>query len=183
MGVITLTNEIAEFIESQSVYFVATAPLSARGHINCSPKGGVGTLKVIDSQTVAYLDYVGSGIETVAHLRENQRIVILLASFSEKPKIVRIHGKGAYYEPNDIRFQELKHNFTAEHFGARTIIEVTITRVSTSCGYGVPKMQLLEERSTMSKWLHNKGEDGLRSYKASKNALSLDGLVGLTEST
>ncbi len=181
MGAVSITQEIISFMEIQPVYFVATAPLSPHGHVNCSPKGGVGTFRVIDSKTAAYLDYVGSGIETVAHLRENQRIVVMFASFSDKPKIVRIHGKGWVHEPSTKRFNELLDGFDVEHFGTRTIIEIEIERVSTSCGYGVPNMQLLAERPTMSNWLHKKGEDALASYKGKKNARSIDGLSALLE--
>ncbi len=181
MGAVTLTQEIVSFMESQPIYFVATAPLSLDGHINCSPKGGTGTFKVIDSERVAYLDYVGSGIETVAHLRENHRIVVMFASFSEVPKIVRIHGKGVVHEPHTKRYGELLNNFKVDQFGTRTVVEVEIERVSTSCGYGVPHMQLLEERPTMSNWLHKKGEEALASYKVKKNARSIDGLAALTD--
>lgn len=181
LGAVTLTQEIVSFMESQPIYFVATAPLSPTGHINCSPKGGTGTFKVIDSERVAYLDYVGSGIETVAHLRENNRIVVMFASFSEKPKIVRVHGRGIVHEPHTVRYHELLDNFKVDQFGTRTVIEVEIERVSTSCGYGVPHMQLLTERPTMSNWLHKKGKDALASYKLKKNAQSIDGLAALTE--
>lgn len=180
MAKVTMTDELKSFMESQNVYFVATAPLDGNGHINCSPKGGSGSFRVIDENRVAYLDYVGSGIETVAHIKENGRIVVMFASFGERPMIARIHGRGAVVETGSARYDELIGEFP-NSFGSRAIIEIDVERVSTSCGYGVPHMSYQMDRSKMGEWLKSKGADGLVDYSKRKNARSIDGLAGLGE--
>src|SRR5688572_2205470 len=125
-----------EFIRAQQMFFVATAPLSAGGHINLSPKG-LDTLRVLGPHTLAYLDYVGSGAETIAHLRENGRIVVMLCTFQGPPRIVRFHGQGAVLEPHEREFSQLRNLFPPEPV-ARAIIRISITRIADSCGYGVP---------------------------------------------
>src|SRR5580700_9645745 len=101
-----IDETLGEFIRAQQMFFVATGPLSASGHINLSPKG-LDTLRILDSTTIAYLDYVGSGAETIAHLRENGRIVVMLCAFQGPPRIVRLHGRGEVIFPEDLRFDEL----------------------------------------------------------------------------
>ena len=98
---------LATWIAAQPMWFVATAPLAADGHVNVSPKGPIGALHVIDEHTVAYLDVVGSGAETIAHLRENGRIVVMLCAFEGPPKILRLHGRGEFVLADDPRFEEL----------------------------------------------------------------------------
>src|SRR5687767_2323749 len=133
---------LQDFIRAQHVFFVATAPLSAAAHINLSPKG-LDTLRVLGPRTVVYLDYVGSGAETIAHLRENGRIVVMLCAFQGPPRIVRLHGRGEIVAPGDPRFDELAAGFDAgpEHPEARrSVIVVEVSRIADSCGYGVPLM-------------------------------------------
>src|SRR5262245_16275670 len=99
----SLTPELQEWLAQQKIFFVATAPLAPGGHVNCSPKGG-DTFRVLGAREVAYLDLTGSGIETVAHLQENGRIVMMFCAFSGPPKIVRLHGTGHVIYPNDSDF-------------------------------------------------------------------------------
>ena len=72
-----IDDKLASWIRSQQMFFVATAP-EAGGHINLSPKGPIESLQVLDPHTIAYLDLIGSGAETVAHLRQNGRICVML---------------------------------------------------------------------------------------------------------
>ncbi len=173
----TITPELAEWIGRQRVFFVATAPLAGDGHVNCSPKGMDG-LRVLGPSAVAYLDLTGSGIETVAHLRENGRIVIMFCAFEGPAKIVRLHGKGRVVMPEDEGFAGLRGKF-ADGAGARCIIEVAVTRIGDSCGFGVPIFKVVGERDTLTKWLDSKGEEELEKYRRKKNATSIDGLRGI----
>ena len=166
------------FIESQHVFFVATAPSGAEGHVNCSPKG-LDCFRVIDEHTVAYLDFVGSGIETVAHVRENGRIVMMFCAFAGPPKIVRLHGRATIIEPSDGEFDALLARFGSDHPPVRAIVRTMLTRVSDSCGFGVPLFQYQQERDQMFAWAERKGEAGVEEYKRVKNVESIDGLEGL----
>ncbi|CAN5204574.1 pyridoxamine 5'-phosphate oxidase family protein [soil metagenome] len=173
----TIDAGLAEFLESQPVFFVATAPLAGDGHVNVSPKGH-DTLRVLDPTTVAYLDLTGSGVETVAHLRENGRITIMVCAFQGKPRIVRLHGRGTAVVPGDEGFDDLVGRFP-KLAGTRSVIVVAVERVSSSCGYAVPLMTPAKERTQLKAWAERKGPDALVEYRAEKNATSIDGLPGL----
>lgn len=166
-----------EFIERQLVFFVASAPLDASGRVNLSPKG-LDTFRVFGEREVAYLDYVGSGAETIAHLRENGRITVMFCAFEGPPKIVRLHGRGEVVEPGDPSFDELRARFPAGT-EARAVIRVAVERVSTSCGFGVPLMAPEGPRDRIPEWSERKGHEGLEAYQREKNARSLDGLPAL----
>jgi hypothetical protein len=168
---------LREFVERQHVFFVATAPSGSEGHVNCSPKG-LDTLRVLGPTAVAYLDYVGSGAETIAHLRQNGRIVVMFCAFDGPPKIVRFHGRGEVVEPGDADFASLLALFEPD-LGVRSIIRVAIERISDSCGYGVPRMRFEEERTQLPAWADRKGENGLVEYQRARNAASIDGLPAL----
>ena len=157
--------------------FVATAPLKPDGLINLSPKG-LDTFAVLDDKTVAYLDMTGSGVETIAHLKENGRIVIMFCAFAGPPRIVRLHGRGRVVLPGDGDWEELAARFPPRP-GARSIITVALDRVSDSCGFGVPFMGYEGERGQLTEWAGRKTEDELVEYQAKKNAYSIDGLPGL----
>jgi hypothetical protein len=172
-----IDDTLAAFIAAQHMFFVATAPLDGSGHVNLSPKG-LESFRVIDSKTVAYLDLTGSGIETVAHLRENGRIVILFCAFEGPPKILRLYGRGEPIEPVDPRFKELKGLFP-EIVGTRSIIVVSLERIADSCGYAIPLYQYEGERNQLIKWGQRQGPVGLIQYRAGHNVSSIDGLPGL----
>jgi Pyridoxamine 5'-phosphate oxidase len=172
-----IDDTLARFIAAQHMFFVATAPLDAGGHVNLSPKG-LESFRVIDPRKVAYLDLTGSGIETVAHLRENGRIVILFCAFEGPPKILRLYGRGEAIEPADARFEELQGLFP-EIVGTRSIIVVSLERIADSCGYAIPLYQYEGERNQLIKWGQRQGPQGLVEYRAGHNALSIDGLPGL----
>jgi len=171
-----IDDELAEWIARQPVFFVATAPLSADGHVNCSPKGG-DCFRVLGRNSVAYLDYTGSGIETVAHLKENGRIVVMFCAFDGKPQIARLHGTGSVVTQSDAGFNDAAALFSP-HPGARAIIKVDVMRVSSSCGFAVPLMDFRENRDILDKWWENKGPEGVADYRREKNARSIDGLPG-----
>lgn len=173
----TITPQLQHWIAAQQIFFVATAPMSGEGHINCSPKG-LDSLRVTSDDTVVYQDLTGSGVETIAHLKENGRIVIMFCAFEGPPKIVRIHGRGEVIEPSHAEFEELEKLFPS-HAGTRAFIRVKATRISDSCGYAVPLMDFKADRDVLDKWVANKGADGLKIYKAEKNLQSIDGLPGL----
>jgi len=168
---------LEEFIRAQQMFFIATAPLNATGHINVSPKGLEG-LRILNPETVAYLDYVGSGAETIAHLRENGRIVVMLCAFQGAPRIVRLHGRGVVLEPQDPEFNQLRSLFPGES-PARAIVRVSVSRIADSCGYGVPLFEFEGQRTQLPKWAAKKGEPELREYQARHNQVSIDGLPAL----
>ena len=172
-----IDTRLAAFLLRQPMFFVATAPLDADGHVNLSPKGMAGTFAVLDEHRVAYLDLTGSGIETIAHLRENGRIVFMFCTFTGPPRIVRLHGRGAAHVAGTDRFEALAPLFPSLP-GIRSVIEVEVTRIADSCGYAVPEMDYVRDRTKLSYWAESKA-DSLDAYRAEKNATSLDGLPGL----
>jgi hypothetical protein len=172
-----ISDELAEFIAAQRVFFVATAPTDG-GHVNVSPKG-LDTFAVLDPSTVAYLDLTGSGVETVAHLRENGRITIMFCAFDGKPNIVRLYGRGEVLPIGEPSADALLPRF-GEYPGARSVIRVQVDRVSTSCGYGVPLLSYEGERDQLTTWADRRGPEGLVEYRGEKNAVSIDGLPGLS---
>ncbi|MDP1698293.1 MAG: pyridoxamine 5'-phosphate oxidase family protein [Xanthomonadaceae bacterium] len=169
--------ELSAWLLAQPVFFVASAPLSAAGHINCSPKG-LDAFRVLGPRQVAYVDIAGSGAETVAHLRENGRIVFMFCAFCGPPKIVRLHGSGRAVLPADADW-ELLRNQLPVHDGTRSIIVADITRVSSSCGFGVPTYEQVSPRSALNDWVQRKGEDGVREYQRRNNRQSIDGLPAI----
>jgi hypothetical protein len=170
---------LAAWIARQRMFFVATAPAGEAGHINLSPKGPIETLRILDEHTIAYLDLVGSGAETIAHLRENGRIVVMLCSFDGPPRIVRLHGRGEVLDVGAIDFPEAGA-MPEQH---RTVIRIDVERIADSCGYGVPLMSYEGERSQSRAWAETKlakgGPSALDDYVADKNAVSIDGLPAL----
>lgn len=173
-----ITPRLRAFVESQPVWFVATAPLAADGHVNLSPKGGLGTLVVLDPHRVAYLDLTASGAETIAHLRENGRITIMCCAFTGPPNIVRLHGTGRVVAPADDGFAALVERFPP-HPGVRAVVVVDVHRVSDSCGFAVPLMEYTGERDVLDRANARKSEEDLRAYRELKNARSLDGLAAV----
>ena len=175
---------IREFIEAQPMFFVGTAPLDADGHVNVSPKGPIESLRVLGPLHVAYLDVVGSGAETIAHLRENGRIVIMLCAFAGPPRIVRLHGHGSVVAAGEPGFDELFSSCGFEAGGLpemrRSIVMVSLERIADSCGYGVPLLRYEGRREHQDLWAAKKlrvgGPDALLDYQREKNSVSIDGL-------
>ncbi len=172
-----IDERLAAFIEGQPVFFVATAPSSDDGHVNLSPKG-LETFAVLGPRRVAYLDLTGSGVETIAHLRENGRICLLFCAFTGAPKLLRLHGHAHAVLRDDDRFDELAARFPPFE-AARAVIDVEVSRIADSCGYGVPLMSYEGPRPTLLAWADRKGPDGIEAYQRERNAESIDGLPGL----
>jgi hypothetical protein len=173
-----IDDRLRHFVEAQRMFFVATAPLAADGHVNVSPKG-LDTLRIVSPTTVAYLDFVGSGAETIAHVRENGRIVIMVCAFNGSPRIVRLHGVGVIVEPHDPEYQRMRQLFPAHPAGGRAIVMVSVERISDSCGFGVPLYEFKGDRPQLPAWAERKGEAALAQYQRDKNATSIDGLPAL----
>ena len=172
-----LDEGLVGFISKQHVFFVGTAPDSPDSHLNVSPKG-LDTFRILGPRSVAYLDLTGSGIETVAHLRQNGRITIMFCAFEGRPLILRLYGRGRVVEPGDPEWGRLIAEFP-DFPGARSVIVVDVERVADSCGFAVPLYDYRGERSQLIDYAHNKGPEGLERYKAQKNRASIDGLEGL----
>lgn len=175
----SIPDHLAEWMSAQPIWFVATAPLDGDGHVNVSPKGCDGFC-VLDTTTVAYLDLTGSGAETIAHVRENQRLTIMFCSFGDKANIVRLYGSGEAVLPGHADFDALMARFS-HHPGTRAVIRLAVDRVTTSCGYNVPVMELVGARRVLDQWSERKGPDGLAAYRVEHNATSIDGLPALTD--
>lgn len=173
-----IDDAVREFISRQHVFFVATAPTDANAHLNLSPKG-LDAFRVLEPNLVGYVDYPGSGVETIAHLRENGRLVIMFCAFMGPPKILRLYGRGRVVEPQDHVFRELLPRFAAHEHLVRSIILLDVERVADSCGYGVPRYEYVGERDQLLRWAEKKGPEGLIRYQEQKNAASIDGLPGL----
>ncbi len=181
-----IDDHLREWVARQALFFVGSAPLSGDGHVNLSPKGPIGSLRILDDHTVAYLEITGSGAETIAHLREpgNGRIVVMLCAFAGPPRIVRFHGRGEVIWPDDPQFAELMEQGGFEDpslpEARRAIIRVRVTRISDACGYGVPLMTFagLRDHHALStaKKLRVLGPDGYAEQRRTKNRISLDGL-------
>lgn len=170
----TIEDAHKTFIEKQKMFFVSTAPLSADGHVNLSPKG-LDSFKVLSPGRVAYMDITGSGNETSAHILENGRITFMFCAFEGPPNILRLYGNGYTVLPSDNEWPELSAHFKLELF-TRQIIVADITKVQTSCGFGIPLYEYTGERDHAYKWAEKKGEAGLEAYKMEKNQVSIDGL-------
>lgn len=167
-----ISDKLRAFIEEQPMFFVATA--AADGRVNLSPKGLDGTFKVLSPNRVAFLNLTGSGNETAAHLLLNNRITIMFCAFKHPPLILRLYGNGRAIHENHDEWRELIGNF-ADLPGKRQIIVVDVFDIISSCGYGVPEMDLREQRDILPNWAQNKGEDGIRNYWREKNQKSFDG--------
>ena len=168
---------LAAWLAAQPMWFVATAPLAGDGHVNLSPRGH-DSFSVLSAHRVGWVDYTGSGVETIAHVRENARITLMWCSYGPRPRIVRVHGRGSIAVPGDQAYDEVVSRHPA-HPGTRAVVVVDVERVSDSCGYGVPMMDLIGERDLLRLSGEKRGREGLAAYRAEHNAVSLDGLPGL----
>ena len=178
-----IDGRLREFIESQPVFFAATAPLAGDGHVNVSPKGRSGTLAVLDELTLAYLDFGGSTAETIAHLRENGRITLMWCAFTGPPTVVRVHGRGEPVYRDDPRFADLLGHFdpAADGSGLRAVVLVHAERVSDSCGFAVPLMDYREDRDLHSDFFGRKSDPEFAVYCEGKDYVgtSIDGMPAL----
>ena len=169
-----ILDQHREFIKKQRIFFVASAPLNAEGHVNLSPKG-MDSFRIFSPNRVAFMDIIGSGNETSAHILENGRITFMFCAFDGPPLILRLYGKGYTVVPGDAEWEALAPNFKLV-MSTRQIIIADIDMVQTSCGFSVPYYNYTGERDHAEKWAAHKGAEGLEAYKAEKNLISLDGL-------
>jgi hypothetical protein len=176
-----LSDAMCEFIRGQRMFFVATSPRADSGHVNVSPKG-LDTFRILGPRLVGYADYTGSGVETIAHIRENGRMTVMFCSFEGKPNILRIYGKGRAVEPGDAEFAKLLPQFTSAPPSPppfRAIVLMEIMRAMDSCGFGVPLYEYVGERDQLEGWCRKKTPEEIAAYQARKNSVSMDGLKGL----
>jgi hypothetical protein len=171
-----IDDALATFISRQHVFFVGTAPTGPGGHVNVSPKG-LDTFRILGPRAVAYLDLTGSGIETAAHLNDNGRVTVMFCAFDGPPKIVRLYGRGSVVQPGQSEFAPFLAQFP-EYPGVRSIVRIDLDRISDSCGFGVPRLQYVDDRDQMIDWAEHKGAQGLATYQQEHNQ-SIDGLIGL----
>lgn len=179
----SINDTVRTFIERQQMFFVGTAPLSREGSVNLSPKG-LDSLRMVDELTVVYADLVGSGIETVAHVKENGRIVLMFCAFEGAPKIIRLHGRGEVIDRDHADFESMSSLFPSYtgfpcDIGLRCFIRVHCQRISDSCGFGVPSYEFQGQRSQLQAWAERKSLTTLDEYVTSNNQVSIDGLPGL----
>jgi hypothetical protein len=171
-----IDEKLAAWIGQQHLFFVATAPLAGDGHVNVSPKGDLRWFRILGPREVGYLDFVGSGAETIAHTRENGRIVVMFCAFDGPPRIVRLHGRASVLPPDD----ELAARFDPPEHAVRSVIRIEVDRIADSCGYGVPLMRFDGMRTQQAAWQDKMVRSGgFDDYIAEKNAESIDGLPAL----
>lgn len=173
-----ITDTLRTWISEQPIFFVGTAPLTGDGHVNVSPKG-LDSLRVVDESTVRYLDLLGSGAETAAHVFENGRITLMFCAFQGPPRILRLFGRGSVHTRGSEGYEHRVADFGDVPRSARAIVEVSVDRVQTSCGFGVPLMDLVGQRDRLVAWGDAKTDDELEAYRSEKNAVSIDGLPSL----
>jgi hypothetical protein len=172
-----IDERMQSWIKQQHVFFVSTAPLKSDGLINCSPKG-LDCLRVLGPRKIAYADTGGSGAETIAHLKENGRIVIMLCAFKGPPKIIRFYGRGVSVEPHESDFKSLCSHFSPLP-AIRNFIVVEVDRIRDSCGYGVPNYEFIGDRDSLPNFFANQDEEAILQYRVDRNETSLDGLPAL----
>lgn len=172
-----IDDRLAEFLGRQQVFFVGTAPSDPEGHLNLSPKG-LDTFRILGPNTVAYLDLTGSGIETVAHLRQNGRVTLMFCAFEGRPLVVRLYGRGRVVEPGDGEWNGLIGHFPG-YPGVRSVVVMDVERIADSCGFAVPLYEFKGERSQLIAYAEKKGAEGMEAYKSRKNRKSIDGIDGL----
>lgn len=171
----TITDDLKSWIEVQPLFFIGSAPLAQGGHINVSPRG-LDSLRVTGPGRIIILDLTGSGNETAAHLIENQRITVMFCAFEGQPRVLRLFGQGKVILPEQPAWQDMYAQFDTSLPGVRQIFDISISRVQTSCGFGVPLMKLESQRTTLLDWANKKGVEGIQKYQSENNRKSIDGL-------
>ena len=172
-----IDERIQAWIGRQRMFFVATAPADPEGLVNLSPKG-LDSLRILGPTVIAYADTGGSGIETVAHLKDNGRITLMMCAFEGPPKIFRFYGRGEVIEPHDPEFEELLARFPKMP-AARNIVRIKVGRIIDSCGYGVPVYDFRKQRESLVNYFDRQSGEDIVEYRRKNNSVSLDGLPGL----
>ena len=167
----SLSDKHIQFIEAQKIYFVGTA--ADTGTVNISPKGG-DSLRVINGNQIAWLNFTGSGNESAAHVLQNPRMTIMFCAFEGKPLILRAYGKVQVLHHKDAQWSEFSALFPS-NTGARQIFILDIDLVQASCGMSVPFFTYESDRDQLDKWADGQGEAGIEAYWLQKNQQSIDG--------
>ncbi len=167
----SIRDDLMDFIREQKIFFVGTA--ANDGTINVSPKGW-DSLRVLDANRIVWRNLTGSGNETAAHLAQNTRLTMMFCAFDGRPKILRLYGQAQAFHRRDPEYAELDALFEP-HISSRQLVDFSVELVQTSCGFGVPFFNYVEERDNMDKWLASRGDDAIEQYWQEKNQLSLDG--------
>ncbi len=167
----SINEKLTDFIIRQQIFFVATA--AADGRINLSPKG-MDSLRIISPNRIVWLNLTGSGNETAAHLRENDRMTLMFCAFEGEPKILRLYGHAKIHHPESPEWEAHIGRFPSLP-GARQVIVMEVDLVQTSCGFGVPLFAYQGDREMLKEWANKKGEEGIKAYWKERNNVSLDG--------
>lgn len=170
-----IDRKLRHWIDKQPMFFLASAPLDPEGHINLSPRG-LDSLRVTGDHEIAILDLTGSGNETAAHLAQNGRLTVMFCAFDSEPRILRLYGKGTVIQEGDSDWPQYRGLFDEGTPGVRQIFRLVVKRVQTSCGFGVPMMQLESQRDLLTNWAEKRGENGIKKYQQENNVKSIDGL-------
>jgi len=170
-----LNSDHQDFIQRQHIFFTASA--AAGSKINISPREA-GALRILDDNTLIYLDRTGSGNETAAHMLADGRLTIMLCSYAGPPQIMRIYGMGVSVGWESAEFEELIAQFYDGQtpLGARQIVKLNIDLVQTSCGFGVPLFDYQGDRASLENWHEHQGPDGILASWKEHNLDSIDGL-------
>lgn len=171
----SLIPELNTFIETQRIFFTATAAADSR--INISPRS-TDFFRILDENTAIYLDKTGSGNETAAHTLADGRMTIMFCAFEGPPRILRLYGRGDVIHRDSTNYSSLMDTwFPGEApIGARQIIKLSFDLIQSSCGYAVPVFEFKNERSGLDQWAAAKSEDELEQYWRDENQTSMDGL-------
>jgi len=173
-----INSGLQKWIGRQHMFFVSTAPTASDGLVNCSPKG-LDCLRVLDPHKIAYADTGGSGIETLAHLKDNGRITLMMCAFEGPPKIYRFYGTGIPIEPHEADFEALAGEF-GDMPAIRNIIVINVERIIDSCGFGVPMYSFEKHRDSLGNYFAKQSDADILEYRRTRNSRSLQGLEGLT---
>jgi hypothetical protein len=175
MGIKTnkLNRSFRAFIESQPVFFVATTAPS--GRVNMSPKG-LDSLRIMSDTEILWLSMSGSGNETAAHIPQLARMTLMFCSFKGDPLTLRTYGDAEVFHVRDPKWNTLIQNFPT-YGGARNLYRLKIDLVTTSCGSGVPEMEVTRSRAEtdLEPWYAAKSDAEMNAFWRKKNLTSLDG--------
>lgn len=175
-----LDDRLTAFLLAQPIFFTASAAAGTR--VNVSPRD-TASLRVLDPNTVAYVDRTGSGNETAAHLAADGRLTLMVCAFSGPPQILRLYGRGTVLPRSGGEFAALAGGAFGGEIppGTRQMVRLDFDLVQTSCGFNVPLFEHVGPRDTLDRWAASKGEEGLSAYRREKNLVSMDGLPTFLE--
>ena len=164
----SLTPEDIEFINDQPLFYIASA---SGQEVNLSPRG-FECARVIDANMMIFLDYPGSGDRTARDIRDGGEVTVVFNAFKGAAKILRLFCKGELIEKEHAGFSEYLSLFDEEEKMVRRIVKLHIYAVESSCGMGVPKMQLQHQRSGLQKWIKSMYEKGSLQIYMDEHAIA-----------